>query len=79
MPIAIEEERQHYIDNKYVGFSPNTGSVKPVHLANGLFRSIMGQAFETELLNRFVFWQKENGEVPKGHDLDTVFSYSTLR
>ena len=75
MPIAIEEERQHYIDNKYVGFSPNTGSVKPVHLANGLFRSIMGQAFETELLNRFVFWQKENGEVPKGHDLDTVFSY----
>lgn len=77
MPIAIETERQQYIDDKYVGFSPNTASIKPVHLANGLFRAVVGQTFETEALNRFVFWQKDNGEVPKGHDLDTIYNYLT--
>lgn len=73
MPIAIDKERQQYIDDKFIGFSPNTSSIKPVHLANGMFRSVVGHTFDTELLNRFVFWQKNDGEVPKGHELDTIF------
>lgn len=74
MPIAIEVERQH-IDAKLVGFGPNTNSVKPVHIANGLFRMVVGKTFDTALLNKFVFWQKNNGPVPKGHELDTIYEY----
>lgn len=73
MPIVIKSERQRQIDEKYVGFAPQTTAVKPVHIANGLFRSLMGETFDTEQLNRFVFWQKHSGEIPRGHDLDTVF------
>lgn len=73
MPVAIETERQSHIDEKFVGFSPNTASVKPVHIANGMFRAIIGRTFDTEFLNQFVFWQKNNGEVPRGHELEAIF------
>lgn len=76
MPIAIEVERQKYIEARLIGFGPNTSSVKPVHIANGLFRTAIGTTFDTELLNQFVFWQKNNGDVPPGHELDAI--YDTL-
>ena len=42
-------------ERDYVGFPPNTYSVKPVHIANGLFRFVHGKTYDTSLLNRFVF------------------------
>lgn len=30
------------VDSTYVGFTPNGGSIKPVHVANGVQRCIFG-------------------------------------
>jgi hypothetical protein len=35
--IAMHELRQE-VDRKYVGFNPQSGKVKPVHIATGAFR-----------------------------------------
>lgn len=59
-------------ERDYVGFPPNTYSVKPVHIANGLFRFVHGKTYDTSLLNRFVFWQKADGTVPPKHRLEVV-------
>lgn len=53
MRLSIESLRRT-IEARYLGFSPNSGSVKPVHLANGLFRTLTGTTVPTDMLNRFV-------------------------
>ena len=73
MPIAIEEARER-IEEQYIGFSPSTNSVKPVHIANGLFRAVVGTTANTSLLNRFVFSQKNNGQIPRGHELEKIYA-----
>lgn len=74
MALNIDEIRRD-VDRKYVGMAPNTTSVKPVHIANGLFRASINCVYNTSDLNRFVFWQKKKGGEPVGHDLDTVYSF----
>ena len=71
MPIAIEELRES-VDEKYVGIRLNTSKVKPVHIANGLFREACEWTADTGLLHKFVFDQKANGDIPRGHELDNV-------
>jgi hypothetical protein len=72
MPINVEVEREN-IEEKWIGFSPSSNSVKPAHIANGLFRTVLDATFDTQLLHRFVFSQTKEGEVPKGHDIDTIY------
>lgn len=62
------------IDERWVGFRPNSNSVKPVHVANGMFRTLIGRTSNTVELNRFVFLQKDSGVVPTGHELETVYA-----
>src|SRR2546427_5300640 len=35
-----------------LGYSPTSGSIKPVHVANGLCRAAIGQYYDPRLLNR---------------------------
>ncbi|WP_420640463.1 hypothetical protein [Candidatus Leptofilum sp.] len=79
MPFRIEEEREREIERKLIGFGANTRSVKPVHIANGLFRAITHHTTNTELLNRVTFWQKENGQVPKGHEHEIILERLTKK
>lgn len=65
------------VDLKYVGFSPDTISIKPVHIANGMFREALNQTSSTRSLNRFAFWQKADGTVPKEHELEKIFEWMT--
>src|SRR5688500_1353797 len=63
------------VEQPYVGFSTATRSVKPVHIANGLFRSLTGLYADTELLNRLAFFQKaDGGPLPSGYSLDEIFA-----
>jgi hypothetical protein len=73
MGIVISEAND-FIEKKYIGFKPNTGSIKPVHIANGLFRVATGRTNDTSLLNKFVYSSSEKGKIPTGHELDNVFS-----
>lgn len=70
-PLKVEELRSN-IDVGIVGFGPNTTSVKPVHLATGLFRVLAGKTSATRDLVRFAVAQDQSGNVPKGHDLEAV-------
>lgn len=76
MSIQIKEMWEE-VDKVYVGFSPNTTSVKPVHIANGLFRTALNSINDTSDLNKFVFWQKADGKITKGHDLNSVYQWLT--
>lgn len=72
MPIAIDTLRAK-VEETYIGFRPNTAKVKPVHIANGLFRVVLGRVADTDLLNRFVITQSRT-EVPEGHQPEVVYS-----
>lgn len=76
MLFDIKEIRKH-IEQEYIGFSPNTTNVKPVHLANGLFRGLLNEASDTTSgLFRFVYTaSKKDGTVPKGHELDKLYQW----
>lgn len=73
MPFDIKEKRKS-IEQRYIGFSPNTTNIKPVHLANGMFRRLLDQAYDTKRLFQFVFVAKNDGKVPRGHEIENVYA-----
>lgn len=46
-----------------VGWRPSSGSIKPVHVANGLVRALNGRYFSTRRVVEFLVWWKK-GKVP---------------
>ena len=61
------------VDRKYVGFTPNGGSIKPVHVAGGVLRSIYGKYNTTMSIKRLALVSDAKGMVPKGNELDTIY------
>lgn len=59
------------IDKKYVGFNPNTRSIKPVHIANGLFLSIYGKSVNTKLIHELSYVRSSKGEAK--YDFEDVY------
>jgi hypothetical protein len=74
MPIKIEEHRK-WIEEEFIGFRPTFNKVKPVHIANGLFRSITGRLGNTQTLLNFAVSQTAKGEIPKGHNIEEVYKF----
>lgn len=75
MNVAVDvREVFSSIGETVVGFNPSTHSVKPVHIANGLFRVVLGGTADTDLLFKFVFSQTEKGKILRGHDLQSVYT-----
>ncbi|MDR2850951.1 MAG: hypothetical protein LBV65_02785 [Desulfovibrio sp.] len=56
------------VDKKYVGFKPNSGSIKPVHISSGAFRAILGETFSAEGIKRLSYVSNAKGEPPKWKD-----------
>jgi hypothetical protein len=46
-----------------VGWRPASGTIKPVHIANGLIRALQGVHYDTSGLHSFVVWWRK-GKVP---------------
>jgi len=42
--------------DNYVGWRPSSGNLKPVHVANGLLRSLCGEFTDVRRLHEFVVW-----------------------
>lgn len=70
--IYLREARK-YVDKKYVGFAPNGGSVKPVHIAGGSLRCIYGEYNRTRNIKRMALVSDSKGNVPSGNDTSSVF------
>lgn len=62
------------VDRAYVGFTPNGGSIKPVHVAGGALRSIFGEYNTTMSIKRLALVSDAKGVVPKGNDLETIYN-----
>lgn len=60
------------VDKLYVGFNPNTSSIKPVHIANGVFITIAGVRANTNAIHKLSYVSKKDGKVPVGNELDSV-------
>ena len=60
------------VDDKYVGISPNSSSVKPVHISSGAFRAIFGEYKESTELKRLALVCDAKGKV-HGNPLEDVY------
>ena len=49
------------VDDRYVGFDINGPKVKPVHVANGVFRTICGKVFNTDGIKRLSYVESKKG------------------
>lgn len=61
------------VDNSYVGFKPNGGSIKPVHIAGGSLRCIYGKCNTTMKIKRLALVSDSKGNIPVGNELETVY------
>lgn len=61
------------VDRAYVGFTPNGGSIKPVHVVNGALRSIFGEYNTTMAIKRLALVSDSKGVIPKGNELETIY------
>lgn len=59
-------------NSKYVGFSPDGDSIKPIHIAGGVFRVIFGKTLNTKMIKQFAFVISKKGIIPTGSEEDAV-------
>ena len=72
--IILNDSRKD-VDEWYVGFKPNGGSIKPVHVAGGVLRSIYGEYNATMNIKRLALVSSNKGVVPKGNELDAIYAW----
>lgn len=65
------------VDSTYVGFTPNGGSIKPVHVASGVQRCIYGYYNNTMNIKRLALVSDAKGNVPAGSELETIYTELT--
>lgn len=60
------------VNEEYVGFSPDGDSIKPIHIAGGVFRVIFGATLDTKKIKQFAFVISKKGIIPNGSHDDEV-------
>jgi hypothetical protein len=63
-------------DERFVGFKPNGTSIKPVHIAGGAFRSILGYTDSAQGVKILSYVCDSKGEAPR-NTKDAVTSFHT--
>ena len=57
------------VNEEYVGFNPDGDSIKPIHIAGGVFRVIYGATLDFRKIKQFAFVVSKKGIIPSGsHD-----------
>lgn len=67
------KEYRNKVDKEYVGFTPNGGSIKPVHIAGGTLRCIYGGYNTTMNIKRMALVSDAKGNIPAGNELSTIY------
>ena len=65
------------IDDNYLGFHPNGTSIKPVHIAGGVFRMIYGKVADTTKIKRLSYVVSAKGVTPPNNELKKVLENLT--
>ena len=76
-PIILLEYRK-LVDNDFVGFTPNGGAIKPVHVANGIQRCIYGAYNSSAAIKRLALVTDAKGNIPQGNKNDLATIYAEL-
>lgn len=71
--IYLREARKS-VDKEYVGFTPNGGSIKPVHIAGGSLRCIYGAYNRTMNIKHMALVSDAKGNIPSGNETSTIYS-----
>ena len=53
------------VNEEYVGFNPDGDSIKPIHIAGGVFRVIYGATLDFRKIKQFAFVVSKKGIIPK--------------
>jgi hypothetical protein len=72
MDIIVMHELRKAVDEKFVGFRPESGSVKPVHIAMGAFKAILGECFSADGIMRLSYVISASGIIPIGNEFESV-------
>jgi len=75
MGITPMHEMRMEIDKRYVGFRPESGSVKPVHIATGAFRAILGESYTSYGIKKLSYVIGIKGKTPRGNELEYVVQF----
>jgi len=75
MGITPMHELRMEVDKRYVGFRPESGSVKPVHIATGAFRAILGRYDSAYGIKKLAYVIGVKGKTPKGNELEEVIAF----
>lgn len=71
----ILKDWRSQVDNLYLGFHPNGDSIKPVHIAGGVFRSIYGKIADTSRIKQVSYVSSKKGITPPNNTLEKVREY----
>ena len=63
------------VDKKYVGFTPNGSSIKPVHIAGGSLRCVYGAYNRTMSIKRMALVSDSKGNIPAGNESAAVYAF----
>lgn len=63
------------VDKAFVGFSPNGGAIKPVHIAGGAQRVIYGKINKSNHIKRMALIMSNKGVTPKGNSTEEIHGF----
>lgn len=63
------------VDKTFVGFSPNGGAIKPIHIAGGVQRVIYGRINKSNHIKRMALVMSHKGFTPKGNNTEEVHAF----
>lgn len=63
------------VDKTFVGFSPNGGAIKPIHIAGGAQRVIYGKVNKSNHIKRMALAISKKGFTPKGNNTAEVHDF----
>lgn len=70
--IALHDIRKE-VDAKYVGFMPNGGAIKPVHIAGGSLRCIYGKCNTSKGIKKLALVSDSKGNIPYGNEIEAIY------
>lgn len=62
------------VDERFVGIRPRGNKLKPVHMAGGEFRALIGKVYDTEKIKRLSYVVSKKGITPIGNELKEVYT-----
>ena len=76
--IALHDIRKE-VDAKYVGFMPNGGAIKPVHIAGGSLRCIYGKCNTSKGIKKLALVADSKGNIPNGNEIEYTENVSKMK